>query len=101
MFGNRAAFFRGDVPRLRERVCAVTDSLHGGQGPTPWWPPPPDAEQTGPDEEETLGNPERLAMPEGGLEPPRVLPRWILNPLRLPIPPLRQGRNPSSASDDP
>ena len=30
-----------------------------------------------------------LAMPEGGLEPPRVLPRRILNPLRLPIPPLR------------
>ena len=25
---------------------------------------------------------------EGGLEPPRVLARWILSPVRLPIPPL-------------
>jgi hypothetical protein len=30
-------------------------------------------------------------IPEGGLEPPRVLPQWILNPSRLPIPPLRRG----------
>ena len=29
-------------------------------------------------------------VPEGGLEPPRGCPRWILNPVRLPIPPLRR-----------
>ena len=28
-------------------------------------------------------------VPEGGLEPPRGCPHWILNPARLPIPPLR------------
>ena len=30
-------------------------------------------------------------VPEGGLEPPRCYQRRILNPVRLPIPPLRQG----------
>ncbi len=29
-------------------------------------------------------------VPEGGLEPPRAEAHWILNPARLPIPPLRQ-----------
>lgn len=29
-------------------------------------------------------------VPKGGVEPPRVLPRWILSPVRLPVPPLRQ-----------
>ncbi len=28
---------------------------------------------------------------EGGLEPPRACAHWILNPARLPIPPLPQG----------
>ena len=27
---------------------------------------------------------------ERGLEPPRVLPHWLLRPARLPIPPLAQ-----------
>lgn len=27
-------------------------------------------------------------VPEDGLEPSRVLPRWILSPVRLPISPL-------------
>lgn len=30
-------------------------------------------------------------MPEGGLEPPRPFGQRILNPPRLPIPPLRRG----------
>jgi hypothetical protein len=32
-----------------------------------------------------------LGMRKGGLEPPRVLPHRILNPARLPIPPLSRG----------
>ncbi len=31
-------------------------------------------------------------VPEGGLEPPQYHYRRILSPLRLPIPPLRRGR---------
>ncbi len=31
----------------------------------------------------------RNLVPRGGLEPPRCYQRWILNPLRLPIPPPR------------
>jgi Domain of unknown function (DUF5615) len=33
---------------------------------------------------------EGRGMRKGGLEPPRVLPHRILNPARLPIPPLSQ-----------
>ena len=29
-----------------------------------------------------------MKLPETGIEPVRVLPRWILSPVRLPIPPL-------------
>ena len=28
-------------------------------------------------------------VPKGGLEPPQCCHRWILSPLRLPVPPLR------------
>ena len=31
-----------------------------------------------------------LNVPRGGLEPPQAKARWILNPLRLPIPPSRR-----------
>ena len=31
-------------------------------------------------------------MRKGGLEPPRVLPHRILNPARLPVPPLSRGQ---------
>ncbi len=34
-------------------------------------------------------NPLFCRVPEGGLEPPRAEAHWILNPARLPIPPLR------------
>jgi hypothetical protein len=34
-----------------------------------------------------------LVVPKGGLEPPRPLDHWTLNPARLPIPPLRPGRS--------
>src|SRR5262245_22767625 len=36
-------------------------------------------------------------VPKVGLEPTRVLPHWILSPARLPVPPLRRGRNDSPA----
>lgn len=32
-------------------------------------------------------------MPKEGLEPSRYCYRWILNPVRLPIPPLRQNQD--------
>ena len=32
-------------------------------------------------------------MPEDGVEPSRGCPHWILNPARLPIPPLRLSYN--------
>ena len=38
-------------------------------------------------------------VPEGGLEPPRGCPRWILNPVRLPIPPLRLGERSIAEGD--
>lgn len=31
-----------------------------------------------------------LLVPGAGVEPAQVLPRWILNPVRLPIPPSGQ-----------
>lgn len=33
----------------------------------------------------------RFLVPGGGIEPPRPCDRWILSPLRLPIPPSRHG----------
>ena len=33
-----------------------------------------------------------ISVPEVGLEPTRPCGHWILNPARLPIPPLRHGR---------
>ena len=38
-------------------------------------------------------NIESEKMRKGGLEPPRVLPHRILNPARLPVPPLSRARN--------
>src|SRR6476661_9863625 len=35
-------------------------------------------------------------MPKGGLEPPRACAHCALNAARLPVPPLRRGRKPSS-----
>ena len=32
-------------------------------------------------------------VPGGGIEPPWSCPRWILSPVRLPIPPPRQRKN--------
>ena len=39
----------------------------------------------------------KMNMPETGIEPERVLPRRILSPVRLPIPPLGQGTSFSTA----
>jgi integrase len=36
-------------------------------------------------------SPNSLSLRKAGLEPARVLPRWNLNPVRLPIPPLPRG----------
>src|SRR2546428_13579449 len=52
---------------------------------------------------------QKVAVP--GIEPGRVLPRWILSPLRLPVPPdglergllstpARRGESPASARED-
>ena len=43
------------------------------------------------DDAEDVDSTEEREMRKGGLEPPRVLPHRILNPARLPIPPLSRG----------